>query len=293
MPLDARLEAARLRELYQNDPRQSAFSALVIGTKGSGKTSLLRTARKPVHIDSWDTGGTMVLRSEILRGDIIADTRYESDDPMNPTMWAEWKRVFQTRYEGGYFHDIATYALDSSTQWGQSCMYHMLKLVKKGTEPMAPYPTWTHYKLQRKEMEDWITKILNLPCDIIFTGHITPLYEEKVIGSGENQEVVREIKSYGFMATGQGTVLIPLKFAELWIVEVTPSATGGKRTILTGREGLYSASSRLNKDGKLSLHEEPNIKKILAKAGWPTTDKPSLFGGEASPPNRKSTQPKA
>ena len=55
--LDARKQAAELAEKYKNDRKQRSFNLLLLGEMGSGKTFLIRTARKPVHIDSFDPVG--------------------------------------------------------------------------------------------------------------------------------------------------------------------------------------------------------------------------------------------
>lgn len=73
--LKIRAEAEKLATMYKEDPRQNSFTALVTGNLGSGKSFLLRTARKPVHIDSFDPGGTLGLKDYIAKGEIIPDVR--------------------------------------------------------------------------------------------------------------------------------------------------------------------------------------------------------------------------
>ena len=91
MSIDTQNEIATLRQLYREDPRQSSFNLLLLGEYGRGKTFILRTARKPVFIDSFDPGGSKCLRKYIEKGDIIVDTRWEREDPMNPTAFATYK----------------------------------------------------------------------------------------------------------------------------------------------------------------------------------------------------------
>ena len=76
MPYDYKKELKQVKDYYNGDPLQKRFSALVTGETNAGKTFLLRTARKPVHIDSFDPGGTKCLRDLIKSGDIIADTQW-------------------------------------------------------------------------------------------------------------------------------------------------------------------------------------------------------------------------
>ncbi len=85
MAYDYHKELQKVKEFYEGDPLQKRFSALVTGETNAGKTFLFRTARRPIHIDSFDPGGTKCLRDLITNGDVIADTRWESDDPFSPT----------------------------------------------------------------------------------------------------------------------------------------------------------------------------------------------------------------
>ena len=116
-----------IKEFYENDPLQKRFSALVTGETGSGKTYLLRSARMPIHIDSFDPGGTKCLRSLIKKGDVVADTRWENEDPYNPTVFNDWIKETDYRFEVGYFDKFGTYALDSSTTFADAVMNSQLE----------------------------------------------------------------------------------------------------------------------------------------------------------------------
>ena len=70
MPYDALTELKRVKEYYNNDPLQKRFSAIICGETNTGKTYLLNTARFPIHIDSFDPGGTKCLDPWIKKGDI-------------------------------------------------------------------------------------------------------------------------------------------------------------------------------------------------------------------------------
>src|SRR4030042_1064469 len=97
MPYDAKAELEKVKKHYNNDPLQRRFSALVTGETNSGKTYLLRTCRKPIHIDSFDPGGTKGLRDLIEKGDVVVDTSYENEDPFSPTAYANWKKNNEVR----------------------------------------------------------------------------------------------------------------------------------------------------------------------------------------------------
>ena len=59
-----------LLKSYQDDPSQTKAHVLLHGDKGIGKTTILKTAPKPILIFSFDPGGTIVLKKEKECGDI-------------------------------------------------------------------------------------------------------------------------------------------------------------------------------------------------------------------------------
>jgi hypothetical protein len=265
MPLDARLENERLRKLYLEDENQDRYNLLLLGEKGVGKTYLARTARLPVYIDSFDPGGTLCLREAKKKGDILAETKYEKEDPLKPTMFEQWTRDFEEKVRAKYFDNFGTYVLDSSTVWAENIMN--LILAKDGRAGTAPLFT-KDYVPQKVLIHNWLKKVLALPCDVIVTGHLEPMKDD-VLGSIE----------YRYSTTGKGTVIIPLQFTEVWVADTTQSSKGIEYRIITQRTGRYMASSRLSA-GKLDTYEPPDIKAILKKCGMDIKDKPSLFGSK-------------
>lgn len=274
MPLDARVEAAKLRELYMEDPLQSKFSLLLTGDIGTGKSSLIRTARKPIHIDSFDPGGTKVLSDLIIKGDIVADTAYERELPAKPSMFKRWKTNFEMRVISKYFDNFGTYCLDSSSQWAEAIMNQVLS--DAGIAGKAP--RWTQdYTPQKNEIKNWTRQILQLPCDIIVTGHLDPIKENKIIRIGKEAEEREIVVGYRYLTTGNGKTLIPSLFGELWVTMIDETSGGMKYTVLTRNKGLYQARTRMGKGGLFNEKEEPDIKKLLKKDGWDDKDKEKLY----------------
>jgi AAA domain len=266
--LNARLEAQKLRELYINDPRQDSFKLLITGEHGTGKTMIARTARMPVHIDSFDPGGTKGLRDLIIKGDIIADTRYESEDPLKPTSWREWVRNFEDRLRKRYFEPFATYMLDSSTFWAEACMNAILLRDKRAGEAPNFYKD---YNPQKVLLNNYMHQILDLPCDVIVTGHLAPIYESRKFGD-EEQQVVTGMR---YMTTGKGAIILPLLFDEIWNCTPRDTARGPEYRVQTAKAGLYLAKTRIGA-GKFDTYEIADIKALLRKAGLAANDKPRL-----------------
>lgn len=258
-------EARHIHELYNNDDKQKSFNALVLGETGSGKSFLLRTARKPVHIDSFDPGGTKCLQkeksTELLDG-ILADTRFESEDRLNPSVYQLWKTEFERRRKMGYFDYIGTYVIDSSTSWAEVIMNRLLQ--KVGLAGQAPRFT-KDYTPQKIEIYNMLSLCLDLSCDFILTGHLEQ-YEDAV------DKTIR----YRYMVTGKGAIIIPTKFDEIYCMVPKETSEGVTYRLLTKNTGTYTACSRLAKGGLLDTYEKPDIKGILRKAGMDTSDKPLL-----------------
>lgn len=262
MPLDVKEEVSKLRQMYKDDPKQDSFNLLLLGESGSGKTFLLRTARKPVHIDSFDPGGTKSLRDLIISGDVIPDTSFENDDPFNPKVFEQWKAKFEDRKRNGYFDAMGTYVIDSATTWSDAIMNYILR--KAGHAGEAP--RWAHdYVPQKVEIRNALAKCLDLPCDFVLTGHLK-LVEDPTEGY-----------IFRFMTTGQGMVTIPLMFDEIWTTVANTKGSGTEYKLLIESQGIRLARSRIA-GGKKELkgNQEPDIKRILKLAGLPSEDKPKI-----------------
>lgn len=266
--IDAKIEAQKLLDMYKEDERQRHFRMLLTGESGSGKTFIARTCRRPVHIDEFDSGGTVCLRKYINEGWIIPDTKYEKEDPFEPSAYERWKTEFDYRYANGYFESIGTYFLDSASTWAEAIMNWVLKNASRpGKVPQRN----KDYMPQKIEIRNYIGKIMTLPCDVIVTGHL----KRFVVWSRTDPKTgdVTEESEFRFISVGDGAILIPLKFDEIWVTKPSDSSSGVKYEILTQSTGKYLARSRLSADGLLNKYEEPDIKAILKKANFETTDK--------------------
>lgn len=262
MPLDMKTEIGALRKQYEEDKRQSTFNCLITSESGCGKTFLARTCPTPVHIDSFDPGGTKGLRKWIDTGDIIVDTSYELENPKDPNAYDKWRKDFKRRVEGGYFDHIATYFLDSSTTFATAVMNWILDKEKLG----GTAPRFTKdYVPQKIEIQNMLRLCLSLPCNFILTGHLKLVEDPE---SGRHK--------FRYLTTGDGMVTIPLLFDELYTLRTKATANDVKYELLTKSTGLYLARSRMAADGKLNAIEEPDIKAILKKVGFPANDKPKL-----------------
>lgn len=277
-------EAMELQKMYQTDPRQNSFNLLLLGESGSGKTVLSSTARKPIHIDSFDPGGAKHLMPLVNKGEVIVDARWEAEDtekgvinkpaggpPGKDFAYPIWKKEFERRLAMGYFENLGTYVLDSSTTWSMAIMNWILS--KAGIAGEAPRFT-KDYGPQKIEIQKMIKKCLDLPCDFILTGHL----------EAEKDELIGKVK-YKYMVTGKAEIIIPLLFDEIWVcMSEQKGMKDVEYKVLTKKNGFYPGATRIGLD-KFDTFEDPNIKALLKKAGRDNSDKPLLTkGGVASSP---------
>lgn len=273
--LDIKADAEAMKQAYITDPRQKSFNLLLLGESGSGKTTLCSTARLPIHVDSFDPGGTKAWGGLVNSGKAIVDARYESDDPTKQTIpkpagqapgldWAYmvWKKEFDRRIKIGYFDHIGTYVLDSCTMWSLSIMNWVLG--QAGLPGTAPRFT-KDWGPQKVEIQNMIKKMLDLPCDFIMTGHL----------ESDKDEVSGKIK-YKFMTTGKAEIIVPLQFDEIWtMISEQKGMSDISYKVLTAKNGAYPGATRIGFK-KFDTFEEPDIKGLLKKAGRDVTDKPLL-----------------
>jgi hypothetical protein len=271
MAYDYQAELKRVKEYYAGDPLQKRFSALVTGPIGSGKTYLAKTCRKPIHIDSFDPGGTKCLRKDIELGDVIADTQWEADDPFNPTKFSRWKKATELRLQIGYFNHFGTYILDSASTWGDAAMNEQLGTAGKAGET----PRHHHdYVPTKTAMVNYIRKLMSLSCDFILIGHLKEI--EEILSIDKETGITRRNVEYRFLTIGQAVVTIPLLFDEIYVLQTKETSSGLQRELLIEAQGKYQARSRLKADGKLNPVEPADIKGLLRKIGLTWEDKPRL-----------------
>ena len=273
--LEIKMEAEKLKKLYDDDPRSATYNSIIYGGIGSGKTSSLRTCRLPLHVDSFDPGGSKVLQGtailddklwpdEMARGNIVVDSRFENEDPSHPKTAKLWDDEFHRRKRMGYFDHLGTYVIDSMTTWAQCIMYDVLK--KAGRAGSQPFQQ--DWLPQMQVIENAMRSFISLPCDCILLGH-----------DDMNKDDATGKMFISLMITGKLSRRVPLLFDEIYHADTKETSKGVEYQLLTQKTGLYQARSRLAKDGKISMYEDQNIKKIMEKAGISTEDKPSLFEG--------------
>ncbi len=259
--LDIRDEFLKVRERYAEDSRTRAFNALIYGRPGTGKTFSLRSAVKPVLIHSFDPGGSLCLRQWIDKGEILVDSRFEKEDAKSPSSYEEWEQEFNRLRTSSFFDHIGTYVIDSVTTWSESLMNSILK--KRGH--LDEVPQIKEYLIQMFTIRDVMKICTGLPCNFIAIAHLDFIKDE------ESGRAVT-----GPMVTGKMSEKLPLLFDEVYVALAKEKPSGIEYSFLTENSGYYLARSRLSEGTKLKRYEEPDIRAILHKTGFPVQDKPLI-----------------
>jgi hypothetical protein len=254
-----------IRQMYKESSEKRGFNALIYGDIGTGKTTLAETCRKPVLVHSFDPNGTMVLRDSIEEGWLIADNRFEAEDPKSPSAFRNWDQEYHRLKKEGMFEIFGTYFIDSLTTLSQIVMSFVLgKNGRAGGIPEAGAGKSSDYVLQMNYLEITIRDFFTLPCDVILTAH-PDVSKDEVTGK----------QFIGPMVTGQLKTRLPLLFDELYYLLTSKDAKGEiKRALLTQPDGSAKAKTRLGMKGRFNTFEEPDIRGLLKKSGLPFADKP-------------------
>lgn len=245
--------------MYKESAGARSFNALIYGDLGTGKTNILKTARLPVFVHSFDKGGTKTLEDEINEGKVLVDSRGEDEDSKKPSAYRDWEKDFNEKKKIGFFDNIGTYSLDSITSWGEA----VLNAVMKSEGRAGGVPILRDWMIQMYVMRDAIKLINSLPCDCILIGHL----------DSEKDEVTGKLVT-GPMVTGKLKARLPLLFDEIYVTLSKETSKGIEYSLLTRNSGFYKARTRLGRGGKFDTYEVQDIKALLKKADMLIDDLP-------------------
>ena len=274
--MDSRLVIANIERIkkLQNEQHATSLKAIVYGTPKVGKSTLIKTCPTPILIHSFDPGGTKVVSEMIAKGDVITDTRFEQENPLKPMAYQKWKKEMDDLESSGFFNHIRTYVLDSFTTWAQCIMYHVIKGQadkSNGKRKAGETPQQHDWLMQMNEIEIWMRRFTSLPCHCIAVGH-------EDIPTDENGKQIADKRP---MLTGKLAMRVPALFDEVYHMAIKDQVKG-TRMLQTGISQRIHAGTRIGRDGKFELYEEPNIRALIKKAGLDASDLPSLTQQETT-----------
>lgn len=264
--LKVQKRAASVRQKY-TDSASPFVNILAYGDFGTGKSSLAATAVRPVFIDSFDPGGTKtaVLQPLIESGDIIVENKWEQDSWKKPWAFREWEREMAERERDGFFDHIGTYMVDSITKWSDSMMYEILKVGSRKTGPRpGTTPEIQDYLTQQLTAVDWLDMLMGYRCNVLCTGHI-----------GIDKDEITGATQTGMLLYGKLSMKVPLAFDEKYITRSKQGPSGIEYHLQTKNDGYWKAETRMG-GSNFATFEQPDIRKLMQKAGKNTDDRPRL-----------------
>jgi hypothetical protein len=274
MPLEPTKLLAEIEKRYEETSKQEKANFLIYGRAGSGKSHLISTAPGPILIHSFDPGGTRTIRALLdagLKKKIYIDTRFEHEmsrkgSPSKgrpgfasegPYAYKLWETEFNTLSKNNVFDGLGTYVIDSGTGWLDAMLN---EICQQEGRRYAETQIQDYNKLQFF-VADALSEVTNIPCNFIMTGHIDS-YQDK--GDGKTY--------FSLLASGKGKVKIPSKFDEFYYLSAKEENGKIIRKLLTTINGKHEARTRIG-SGKFDMYEEPDVKKLLKKAGYSHEDK--------------------
>jgi len=264
-PKESDARAEYFRDMYKEQKMGNTVTALVMGLFGTGKTSLIGTGVRPILIDSFDPKGTVVLQrkyaDEIESGNIIIRT-YWNERSSRPTEYSRWERQWEEDIRTNFLDRFGTYAIDSLTTFLDALSNEVARRKGRSEGQLAIQD----YKIIYNTIKDIIKLSSSCDCNFILTAH---LVDEKDELTGE---ITAQMDSYKSMKSQ-----IPLLFTEKWVLLNIQKSKGLEHVLLTEDYKRFRASSQLGSGGVFEAQEEPDLKKLLEKAGFSTEDKPALF----------------
>ena len=267
--LSIKREAAKIKKMYEEDPRSNSFRGIIHGPIKVGKTSLLRDCPKPVLVHSFDPGGTDVLKDLIITGEVLVDTSFEQEDPFHPKACRLWEDTFNDLCKREFFNHVGTFAIDSMTTWAQTIMYEIIRRAvsspkgKKAGRVLGESPREQDWLPQMSFIENYMRKFLSLPCHCILLGHSDQPKDRDGIATGD----------LGIMITGKLRERIPALFSEIYYLRMKDYKKETRELLVKPVYGIQ-VGTRLGSGGKLDKIEPPNLGSIMKKAGLDVTDKP-------------------
>jgi hypothetical protein len=258
--LDIKSFAATMNLIYEQTVSQYC-NFLLYGDIGTGKTMALKTARLPLVVSSFDPGGLSVIDDMLSRGEAIFDSspEHEAKGPTELTAYEKFSLGFDRMKAAGVFENCGTYAIDSLTSMAESIMTWILKKGGRwGTTPQKQ----DYYTLQNI-LSMVIRECCTLPCDFILIGHM----------GSDRDDLTGQLISSLFVA-GKNSVRVPTYFDQVLVTLCKSENKVPKYYFLCNNDGVYKAKMRLAAHAKFELLEEPNIKKLRAKAGKSCEDLP-------------------
>lgn len=260
-----------ITKAYEEDiAREKHLRLCLYGEKGTGKTTTACTGRKPVYLQSFEPGGTLSSRIQemVKAGDVYIDASWEKRKLEDPKVIQDWITEMKALEESGFFKQIGTFVVDSLSMLSEYLATNVVVADTKNNTRSTGAPTMQlqNYVPFQSRLLNIMKSFVGLPCDVVMIGHIARIRDD-VTGSDKT----------GLNIIGEKTSSkITQVFGELWVTRTAADSKGRRYELVTQRDGLYDACTRLG-DGIFSTIEKQDITDLLKKAGWPIEKRTASF----------------
>lgn len=260
--LDIEKRISEIRDMYKETVGdENNFSILLKGLEGSGKTSTICTAPKPILIDAFDPRCHIIVK-QLLKPNEYLLRPFWDEKTSKPTQYSRWEAMWERDLASGFLDNFGTYAVDSVTTFTQSLSNQVSKAEGRSQGKLAIQDYNIIYGVIR-DLVKMTSAQAN--CVFIMTAHLVNDRDDLT------GEIIAELDLYKRLKSQ-----LPLLFTEKYVMTSKETSSGVKYQLLTRPTGRFRASTQLGAMDKFEMYEEPDISKLIKKAGLKIEDKPLL-----------------
>lgn len=247
-------QLARIRAAYERTPDR--FQCLLLGGSGTGKSTSLLTAKRPILVHSFDPNGMTGFDKEQQEGWLMVE-RFETEDAREPKLYNEWGRRVRELERDRVFDSIGTFCIDSLTSLFNHYAAQVVKSnpTKTKRDPELPVLQIADYGLAGVIIPQMIKHLQSLPCDLIITGHVDKEIDPTTGRLSIGPALFKSLR-----------VSVPLLFSELYYTDPRPTSQGMVYEFIVAPDGEYAAKSAIGK-GKFKRREAADFTKLFQIAG--------------------------
>lgn len=236
------------------------FTCLTFGPSSSGKSYALKTLPAPIHIYSFDPGGSEPLYEDIQKGRITVD-RFEELSYKDPQVLKSFEKAYTEEKAMGLFDYVNCVVLDSLTMYMQACMYHVLKDRKK----VGEQPSKLEWGMSNTMVMKMINELMTLPCHLVLIAHEDIKDDEK-----------RGLLTRTIVANKGIQLLVPALFTEIYYQKSDFRKGERINTFTTVPVDELISRTKIGGGALLETKEPANYSKVMKKLGFDINDKTLL-----------------
>ena len=236
------------------------FTCLTFGPSSSGKSFAIKTLPAPIHVFSFDPGGSEPLYNEIQNGRITVD-RFEELSYKDPQCLRNFEKAYTEEKAMGLFDYVNCVVLDSLTMYLQACMYHVLKERKK----VGEQPGKLEWGMSNTMIMKMINELMTLPCHLVLIAHEDIKEDEK-----------RGLLTRTIVANKGVQLIVPALFTEIYYQKSDFKKGERINTFTTVPIDELISRTKIGGGALLEAKEPADYSVFMKKLGFDVADKTLL-----------------